>query len=108
MSVGRTIETLGKHTAFAKITEESFCDVLMDDGKARINNFKDKEWPSLPVDEIVKRAQNAPKYLTGYIPQENSGASHHHRLEITSTDDWEKHVAYHNQLEVIYDNKNDL
>ncbi|CAF4081696.1 unnamed protein product [Rotaria sp. Silwood1] len=59
MSVGRTIETLGKHTAFAKITEESFCDVLMDDGKARINNFKDKEWPSLPVDEIVKRAQNA-------------------------------------------------
>jgi hypothetical protein len=59
MSASRTIETLGEHTAFAKITEESFRDVIMGNGKARINNFKDKQWTILPADEIVKRAQDA-------------------------------------------------
>ena len=33
--------------------------MLGDNGTARINNFKDKEWPVLPAHEIVKGARDA-------------------------------------------------
>ncbi|CAF4176708.1 unnamed protein product, partial [Adineta steineri] len=61
MPIGRTIHTAGKHTTYAKITEESFCDVIMSDGKSRINNFidNDKKCRVLPADEIVKRAKDS-------------------------------------------------
>ncbi|CAF3992512.1 unnamed protein product [Adineta steineri] len=58
-SIHRTIHTVGKHTAYAKITEESFCEVLGDNGKARINNFKDNEWRILPAVISVKRARDS-------------------------------------------------
>ena len=59
VTVALAIATLGEHTAVAIITEESFQDVLGADGKARINNFKDKQWKISPPDEIVERARNS-------------------------------------------------
>ncbi|CAM4966162.1 unnamed protein product [Rotaria socialis] len=57
MSAMVTIITFGRQTAFAKITEESFHNVLQSDGVARINNFKDEQWEVLPENKIVERAR---------------------------------------------------
>ncbi|CAF3174993.1 unnamed protein product, partial [Rotaria sp. Silwood2] len=59
MAVGHAISTLGRDTAFAIITEETFHKVLKSSGAARINNFKDNEWPVLPANEIVQRARDS-------------------------------------------------
>lgn len=58
VSISLAMNTLGRQTAVARITEENFHDVLGEDGKARINNFKDRTWDVLPANCIVQCARS--------------------------------------------------
>ena len=53
------LTTRGEATAKARVTQERLCHVITKPGGARINNFKDREWPVLSSDEILQRATDA-------------------------------------------------
>ncbi|CAF1390920.1 unnamed protein product [Didymodactylos carnosus] len=55
---GEVIQVEVKFIGYAEIMQLSVDYVLGPDGKARINNFKDYDWPVLPVDEILEKARS--------------------------------------------------
>ncbi|CAF0737112.1 unnamed protein product [Adineta steineri] len=59
--------------------------MFMSDGRARIDNFKDNEWPILPADEILRRARNSLgikgyNVLTNNCEQFATGCRYENRL----------------------------